>query len=204
MDHGRVSLLNQARGMLDQLIELRRTLHRRPEVGLTLPGTQRAVLDALAGLDLDVRLGNRLSSIVAVLEGHAAGPMVLLRADMDALPIQEATGLDFASEVGGVMHACGHDAHTAMRVGGARILARRRGEMIGRVVFAFQPGEEGYAGARLMIEECLLDAGGAPPDAASGVRGVMQICMIRVSVREMARVRSPRAAHRGAGPSRPW
>ena len=161
-------MLDEAQGLLKGVVALRRVLHRRPEVGLNLPATQRTVLDALAGLDIKIRLGDGLSSIVAVLEGRAPGPTVLLRADMDALPIQEATGLDFASEIGGVMHACGHDAHTAMLVGAARLLARRRHQMIGRVVFAFQPGEEGYAGARMMIEEGLLEAGGTP-DAAFAI-----------------------------------
>ena len=144
-----------------------RRIHRYPEIGLTLPRTQQVVLEALAPLGLDVRTGSKTTSVVATLEGARPGPTMLLRADMDALPLQEDTGLPFASEVAGAMHACGHDAHVAMLVGAARMLAARRATLAGRVVFMFQPGEEGYHGARVMIEEGLLEGDGRP-DAASG------------------------------------
>jgi amidohydrolase len=162
------ALLDEARGVLDETIELRRRIHRHPEIGLTLPRTQQVVLDALAPLGLDVRTGSRTTSVVATLEGARPGPTVLLRADMDALPLQEDTGLPFASEVPGAMHACGHDSHVAMLVGAARLLAARRATLAGRVVFMFQPGEEGYHGARVMIEEGLLE-GDRRPDAAFGL-----------------------------------
>jgi hippurate hydrolase len=155
------ALLDDARHLLDDTIRLRRAIHRRPEIGLTLPKTQAAVLEALDGLDLAIRTGQKTTSVVATLEGARPGPTVLLRADMDALPLQEDTGLDFASETSGAMHACGHDAHVAMLVGAAQLLARRRAALAGRVVFMFQPGEEGYHGARVMIEEGLLDGDGA-------------------------------------------
>ena len=115
--------------------------------------------------NLQITTGKQLSSVVAVLEGRSPGRTVLLRADMDALKIREATGLDYASEIEGAMHACGHDGHTAMFVGAARLLAVHRDRIAGRVIFAFQPGEEGYAGARLMIEEGLLDRYGRPEAA---------------------------------------
>jgi hippurate hydrolase len=150
-------LLDQARGTLPGVIELRRELHRHPELGLELPRTQQAVLRALDGLPLTVRTGNSVTSVVADLEGDAGGPTVLLRGDMDALPMPEDTGLDFASEVDGAMHACGHDAHVAMLVGAARVLCARQAELAGRVRFMFQPGEEGFHGARAMIEEGVLD-----------------------------------------------
>jgi amidohydrolase len=102
---------------------------------------------------------------VARLTGARPGPTILLRADMDALPMPEETGLPFASEVSGRMHACGHDAHTAMLVGAARLLARRRDSFAGSVLFMLQPGEEGYHGARVMIEEGLLDGAAAPSGA---------------------------------------
>src|SRR6266545_1971180 len=158
-------ILRDAESILDDTIQLRRRIHRHPELGLTLPRTQGAVLDVLHDLDLDVRTGQRTTSIVARLAGARPGPTILLRADMDALPMPEETGLPFASEVNGAMHACGHDAHTAMLVGAARLLARCRDSLAGSVLFMFQPGEEGYHGARVMIEEGLLD--GTPPPTAA-------------------------------------
>ncbi|MEV5550758.1 M20 family metallopeptidase [Streptomyces sp. NPDC052309] len=151
------SVLDDARRLAPEAVALRRELHTWPETGLELPGTQRRVLDSLEGLDLRVCTGRRLSSVVATLTGAADGPTILLRADMDALPVTEDTGRDFASRTPGVMHACGHDAHTAMLVGAARLLAERRAELAGRVVFMFQPGEEGHHGARYMIDEGVLD-----------------------------------------------
>ncbi|GGM45442.1 M20 family metallopeptidase [Dactylosporangium sucinum] len=159
-------------GLREDLIELRRELHRHPEIGLDLPGTQRRVLDALAGLPLEVTTGTALSSVTAVLRGGRPGgsrPVVLLRGDMDALPVYEAADVPFASTVPGVMHACGHDLHTAGLVGAARLLAARREELAGDVVFMFQPGEEGHNGAGLMIDEGVLDAAGRPVDFAYGL-----------------------------------
>ena len=155
--------------LAQRLIALRRTLHRRPEVGLTLPGTQALVLDALSGLPLEITTGTSLTSITAVVRGNSSSPSrrtVLLRADMDALPVGEETDLDYASEVHDVMHACGHDLHTAMLVGAAELLCGRRDELDGDVVLMFQPGEEGFEGARAMLEEGVLDAAGTPPTAA--------------------------------------
>jgi hippurate hydrolase len=150
-------LLGSARDLLPEVVELRRTLHRHPELGLDLPRTQATVLDALDGLGLELTVGERLSSVVADLEGGRPGPTILLRGDMDALPMPEDTGLDFASTVDNTMHACGHDAHTAMLVGAARLLAARREELAGRVRFMFQPGEEGSGGAAIMIDDGVLD-----------------------------------------------
>jgi amidohydrolase len=149
-------LLASARELLPELVGLRRALHRHPELGLDLPLTQAAVLSALDDLGLEVRTGEGLSSIVADLEGGRPGPTILLRGDMDALPMPEDTGLEFASEVDGAMHACGHDAHTAMLVGAARLLAASRDELAGNVRFMFQPGEEGDGGAELMIDQGVL------------------------------------------------
>ncbi|HEX5613538.1 MAG TPA: M20 family metallopeptidase [Acidimicrobiia bacterium] len=151
------ALLDDARAGLADVVSLRRDLHAHPELGLDLPRTQRAVLDALDGLPLDVRCGTAVSSVVADLRGAADGPVVVLRADMDALPMPEDTGLEFASTVDGTMHACGHDAHTAMLAGAARLLAERRDDLAGTVRLMFQPGEEGFHGARSMIEEGLLE-----------------------------------------------
>jgi amidohydrolase len=110
----------------------------------------------LADLPLEWREGENCTGAVAILKGGKPGPSVLLRGDMDALPMQEETGLDFASKVPGRMHACGHDTHTAMLAGAARVLAGRREELAGEVRFMFQPGEEGFHGARFMLEEGLL------------------------------------------------
>src|SRR5829696_1386076 len=107
-------LLADAARVLPAAIDLRRMIHRHPELGLELPRTQARVLEAIDGLPLSVRTGNAVSSVIADLEGERPGPTVLLRADMDALPMPEDTELEFASEVDGTMHACGHDAHTAM------------------------------------------------------------------------------------------
>jgi hippurate hydrolase len=150
-------LIGPARDLLPGVVDLRRSLHRHPELGLDLPHTQAAVVDALQGLGLEVTVGDGLSSVVADLEGGAPGPTILLRGDMDALPMPEDTGLDFASELPGVMHACGHDAHTAMLVGAARLLSGVRDQLAGRVRFMFQPGEEGSGGAALMIDQGVLD-----------------------------------------------
>ena len=150
-------LLDAAGGVLDDVVALRRRIHAEPELGLTLPKTQAAVVDALDGLGLDISTGSEVSSVVADLRGGDDGPVLLLRADMDALPMPEDTGLEFASTVNGSMHACGHDAHVAMLVGAARILAGRRDSLAGSIRFAFQPGEEGFAGARYMIDEGVLE-----------------------------------------------
>jgi len=158
----------QARALQPRTVALRRALHRHPELGLDLPRTRDAVVTALADLPLQVHLGLSLSSVVAVLDGHRPGPTVLLRGDMDALPMPEDTRLDFASTLDGAMHACGHDTHVAMLASAARLLSERRGGLAGRVLFMFQPGEEGHHGAQLMIDEGLLDHTGPAgrPDAA--------------------------------------
>ena len=160
------SVRADASAIAADLAELRHQIHREPEIGLDLPQTQQTVLNALDGLPLEVTRGRALSSVTAVLRGGRPGPTVLLRGDMDALPITERTGLDYASTVTGVMHACGHDLHTAMLAGAARILSARQYELPGNVIFMFQPGEEGYGGARYMIDEGVLDAAGDRPVAA--------------------------------------
>ncbi|GAA3204651.1 M20 metallopeptidase family protein [Nonomuraea roseoviolacea] len=153
------------------LVSLRRALHAEPELGLALPSTQRRVLDALGGLPLEITLGAASTSVTAVLRGRgrrsaAEGPVVLLRADMDALPVQERTALPYASREPGVMHACGHDLHTAMLVGAAHLLCAARDDLPGDVILMFQPGEEGHDGAAVMLSEGVLEAAGAAPLAA--------------------------------------
>jgi hippurate hydrolase len=159
-------LLAAAVDLQPETIALRRMLHRRPEVGLSLPETQAAILTAIDGLPLTVTKGRQVSSVVGVLEGARPGPTVLLRGDMDALPMPEDTGLDFASEVPGVMHACGHDTHVAMLVSAATMLSARQSDLAGRVVFMWQPGEEGYGGAPIMLDEGVLEAAGPAVESA--------------------------------------
>ncbi|GDY33418.1 M20 metallopeptidase family protein [Gandjariella thermophila] len=153
-------VLQAARTLQPHTVALRRQVHRRPERGLHLPATQAAVLHALQELPLRVTTGAKLSSVVAVLDGARPGPAVLLRADMDALPLVEETGLAFASTTEGTMHACGHDTHVAMLVSAARLLCNWRHTFGGQVVFMFQPGEEGHHGGLYMIDEGVLDAAG--------------------------------------------
>ena len=152
-----------------ELTELRRAIHREPEIGFDLPRTQEKVLAALDGLPLQVTTGRALTSVTAVLRGARPGQTVLLRGDMDALPVTERTGLAYASQVDGAMHACGHDLHTSMLAGAARLLSARQPELSGNVIFMFQPGEEEGAGARAMISEGVLDAAGSRPVAAFGL-----------------------------------
>ncbi|MFC4854546.1 M20 metallopeptidase family protein [Actinophytocola glycyrrhizae] len=159
-------LFEAARALQPRTVSLRRRLHKHPEEGLHLPETQAAVLHALEGLGLHVSTGDSCSSVTAVLNGDRPGPTVLLRGDMDALPLREDSGLAFASETDGTMHACGHDTHTAMLVSAARLLNSRRDALAGKVVFMFQPGEEGQHGARHMLEEGVLEAGGRPVEQA--------------------------------------
>jgi amidohydrolase len=162
-------LLAEAQAMLPQAVAIRRRIHARPELGLDLPLTTEAVLDGLDGLDVRIDRGPSTSGLVVSLTGTKAGSQsgrtILLRGDMDALPMPEETGLAFASEFEGRMHACGHDAHTAMLVQAVHLLHRHRDELSGTVKFMFQPGEEGHHGARFMIEDGLLDAD-PKPDAA--------------------------------------
>lgn len=177
------ALRADAEAQLPQVAALRHALHRTPEIGLRLPATQALVLEALAPLGLEVTTGRQLDSVTAVLRGGRPGPAVLLRGDMDALPVTEATGEPFSSESTGVMHACGHDLHTAGLVGAARLLAARRDELPGSVVLMFQPGEEGDGGAEQMIAEGVLDAAGSRVVAGYGLH-------VRASILAEGRVAS--------------
>jgi len=150
-------LLRAAEAQRGATTELRREIHRDPELGLDLPNTQARVLDALTGLDLAITTGTTSTSIVADLDTGRPGSTVLLRGDMDALPMTEDVESSFRSAHEGRSHSCGHDAHTAMLVSAAAILSERRSELSGRVRFMFQPGEEGFHGAKHMIAEGVLD-----------------------------------------------
>ena len=169
------TMLTSARALQPMLTQLRRAIHAEPEIGLHTPATRDKIRMALAHLPLEWREGPSTTGLVATLQGGAgqmkgggAGRSVLLRGDMDALPMPEETGLDFASTIPGTMHACGHDAHVAMLAGAAELLCARQAELAGEVRFMFQPGEEGWHGARFMLEDGLLGGVGDEPlpDAA--------------------------------------
>ncbi len=158
-----------AQALAPKIVSLRRAIHAEPELGLHNPATRDKIRAALAHLPLEWAQGPSTTGLVATLRGGAvpAGadrPCVLLRGDTDALPMQEETGLDFASTIPGAMHACGHDTHVAMLAGAVELLAARAEGLAGDVRFMFQPGEEGHHGARFMIEDGLL--GDPLPDAA--------------------------------------
>jgi len=166
-------LLAEARELQPRMVALRRAIHADPELGFDNPRTRDKLVAQLEGLGLDLTLHRRTSGVVAVLRGSAGGDRpkgsdgastprrVLLRGDMDALPMPEQTGLAYQSRIEGRMHACGHDAHVAMLVGAAHLLARRRDELAGDVVFMFQPGEEGFGGADVMLDEGMPEVDGA-------------------------------------------
>jgi hippurate hydrolase len=165
------SVIDQAKGVFDDTVALRRKLHRNPELGNELPITREILLEALADLPLQLNLHKTTSGVVAVLEGDKPGDTVLLRGDMDALPMHEDTGLDFESSNKGTMHACGHDTHVSMLVGAARMLCERKSDINGRVMFMFQPGEEGFGGAQLMIDEGMLGDTTRKDGSASPITG---------------------------------
>ena len=172
-----IDFKGEAATFAPRMLALRRELHQIPEMGNDLPLTQALVLEALNGLPLEVRTGHSLTSVVAVLRGrgelpaHATRPTILLRGDMDGLPLTEETGLPFAS-TNGFMHACGHDLHTAGLIGAALLLCAHIDDVAGDVVFMFQPGEEGPGGAEPMIAEGVLEVTGRRPDAVYGLHVV--------------------------------
>ncbi len=151
------SVLQEAEALLDQLIAWRRDFHQHPELGFEETRTARIIAAHLQDLGLEVQTGVGQTGVVGTLEGGAPGPTLMLRFDMDALPVQEATELPFASRVPGRMHACGHDGHVAIGLGVATLLARHQAELPGRLKFAFQPAEEGLGGAIAMIADGVLD-----------------------------------------------
>lgn len=153
----RLSLSPEVWKVFPEVVELRRDFHRHPELGFQEERTARVVAEYLRSLSLEVRTGIAQTGVVGLLRGALPGPTILLRADMDALPLQEENETEYASQVPGVMHACGHDGHTALLLGVAKILAGQRERLRGQVKFVFQPAEEGGGGARRMIEEGVLE-----------------------------------------------
>jgi hippurate hydrolase len=163
------NFLSEAKDIQSDLESLRRRLHQEPEIGLDLPKTQAKIVAALDGLGLEVTTGKGLSSVTAVLRGAKSDKTVLLRADMDALPVTELADVPYKSQIDGAMHACGHDLHVAMLIGAAKLLVKNKSLLNGDVVFMFQPGEEGFDGAGHMIKEGVLTASGRKADATYGI-----------------------------------
>lgn len=151
------TLLQEAQTLFPFTREVRRDLHRHPELGFQEVRTAGVVAKTLRDLGLTVTTGVAKTGVVGLLEGARPGPTMLVRVDMDALPVQEETGAEYASQVPGVMHACGHDGHVAMGLTVARLLAGRRASLAGRVKFVFQPAEEGLGGAEGMVAEGVLE-----------------------------------------------
>lgn len=154
----RESILEEAKKLYPALVSWRRDIHEHPETGLNLPRTAGIVISALTSLGLKPQICGTegTTGVIAVIRGDAPGPTILLRADMDALPIQEQSGVSYESKIPGSAHMCGHDTHTAMLLGAATILTAHRKDFSGQVKLMFQPGEEGQNGARHMIEDGLL------------------------------------------------
>jgi amidohydrolase len=150
-------ILKKAEGLKKKMIDLRRDFHQYPEIGLQEFNTAGKVVGVLKALGLETRMYVNGTGVRGFLKGSGAGKTISLRADMDALPIQEETGLPYQSQNKGVMHACGHDAHIAMLLGAATILSEMRKELKGNVVFIFQPAEEIGMGAKAMVEEGALE-----------------------------------------------
>lgn len=148
---------NEIAAMKDWLIEIRRTIHSRPELGFEEIETSKLVAEWLERFGIEVKRGVARTGVVGLLRGADGGATIGLRADMDALPIEEATGAPYASMIKGKMHACGHDAHVAVLLGVARFFASIRDRLKGNIKLIFQPGEEGFAGGKSMVEEGVLE-----------------------------------------------
>lgn len=157
----------EAEGLRDELVARRRDLHMHPELAFEEFRTAGIVADELRELGLEVQTGVGKTGVVGILEGEHDGPTVLVRADMDALPILEETGLPYASQTPGKMHACGHDGHTTIGLGVAKLLAHHRAQLAGRVKFVFQPAEEIVGGAKAMVADGVLQ--NPRPDVTLGL-----------------------------------
>src|SRR5213596_4129176 len=153
-----VDFLKEARKIEPEIIKTRREIHRRPELAYKEKATAKLVAERLRGLGIEVRTGVGGTGVLGILRGPALGRVVALRADMDALPIEEMADIDFRSKENGVMHACGHDTHVAMLLGTAKLLANHKDKLQGTVKFLFQPAEEhgGRGGAKPMIEDGVM------------------------------------------------
>lgn len=201
------ALLSEAATHTETLVGIRRELHQIPEFALDLPQTQARILKSIEGLG-EITLGKDLTSIALVIRGGKPGPTVLLRADMDALKVEEETGLDYVS-TNGYMHACGHDLHMAGAIGAAHLLAAHKEELNGDVLIWFQPGEEGHHGADVMIEEGMLELTGNHPIAAYGLHVFTSLPLGSIACKPgplMASAGDMHVTFRGSGGhgSMPW
>src|SRR4030066_914492 len=151
-----INYLDEAKELFEYTRDLRRDFHRHPEIGFKEIRTANIVANELTNMGLDVKTGVGQTGVVALLEGKTPGPVVLVRFDMDALPIQEETGAEYASVNKGMMHACGHDGHVAIGLTVARILNKQREEINGTVKFMLQPAEEGLGGAVRVLADGVL------------------------------------------------
>ena len=152
-----INIKSEVQSIKKSIIDNRRDFHMHPELGFKEIRTSKIIAEKLSSYGLDVRTGVGKTGVVAILDGSGAGKTIALRADMDALPIQETGDLTFKSINDGVMHACGHDGHISMLLGAAKILTTMKDKINGTVKFIFQPAEEGGDGARYMIEDGVLD-----------------------------------------------
>jgi amidohydrolase len=148
---------SEAEALRERLVAWRRDFHRHPELGFQEHRSAGVIAEWLRELDYQMQTGVAHTGVVGLLEGQQPGPVVMARFDMDALPITEANETGYVSQNPGVMHACGHDAHMAMGLGVATLMARHRGEMAGTLKLVFQPGEEGMNGAEVMVKEGVLE-----------------------------------------------
>ena len=151
-------LILQAKAMHDSLIEIRRAIHRCPEIGFQEHRTSQFIRTTLQSYGIDILPLKQETGVVGIIEGKQPGRVVALRADIDALPVQEENDVSYQSQNPGVMHACGHDAHIACLLGAARLLMQRRSELKGTVKLLFQPGEELFGGAQSLIDQGVFTA----------------------------------------------
>lgn len=152
-----IKIDNEVNKISKNIIEWRRHIHTYPELGMELPKTAEFVAEKLSTWGIDVQTEIGISGVVGKIKGSESGPTIALRADMDALPMQETSNVPYRSKHQNIMHACGHDGHTAMLLGAAKVLSQDKEHLKGSVRFIFQPGEEGYFGAKHMIQDGCLE-----------------------------------------------
>lgn len=179
-----IDFKTQAQALSAELVARRRDFHMHPELGFEEFRTSGIIADELRKLGLEVQTGVAKTGVVGILEGSKDGPTVLVRADMDALPIQEENKLDYVSTIPGKMHACGHDAHMTIALAVAKLMSQHRDQLVGRIKFVFQPGEEGLGGALAMIDEGILE--NPRPDVTLGMHIWSPLPMGMVGVAEGA------------------